>query len=52
MHNAIITIFPFKNHDQWVFDDPAVGLDKEPFVSGADDIIDVMVAGLPNPESG
>jgi hypothetical protein len=30
-----------------VFDDPRVGLDKEPFVSGADSMIDRLVAGIP-----
>src|SRR5258707_11112854 len=36
----------------WVFDDPRVGLDKEPFVSGADDMIDVLVADIPNADKG
>ena len=36
----------------WVFDDPAVGLRKEPFVSGADTIIDRMVESIPDAESG
>jgi len=38
----------------WVFDDENVGLDKEPFVEGADMIIDHALAekGLPNPEAG
>jgi len=35
-----------------VFDDPRVGLDKEPFVSGADDMIDVLVADIPNADKG
>jgi hypothetical protein len=36
----------------WVFDDPHVGLHKEPFVSGADDMIDVSVSDIPKAESG
>lgn len=52
MTNAIMTIHPYKYNGLWVFDDDSVGLDKEPFVSGADDIIDVMVVNLPDPESG
>jgi hypothetical protein len=36
----------------WVFDDPSVGLDKEPFVSGADSMIDLLVAGIPNADGG
>lgn len=36
----------------WVFDDPAVGLSHEPFVSGADLVIDRMVESLPDAEHG
>jgi hypothetical protein len=36
----------------WVFDDPAVGLRLEPFVSGAPAIIDLLVAGIPNARDG
>jgi hypothetical protein len=50
--NAIIAIHPYKAEGVWVFDDPAVGLVQEPFVSGADDIIERMVDGLDDPESG
>lgn len=35
-----------------MFDDPGVGLDKEPFVSGADTMIDVLVRDIPNAEKG
>ncbi len=35
-----------------LFDDESKELDKEPFVFGADDIIDIMVADLPNADSG
>ena len=36
----------------WVFDDDNTGLMREPFVSGADKIIDVMVEQLKNAEEG
>jgi hypothetical protein len=36
----------------WVFDDPRVGLDKEPFVSGADTLIDLLVANIPDAGKG
>jgi hypothetical protein len=49
---AIMTIYPYKYKDLWVFDDPFVGLEKEPFVSGADDIIDMMVLPLKNADDG
>ena len=50
--NAIIAIHPYKYEGMWVFDDPAVGLRQEPFVSGADTIIDSMVREIPNADRG
>ena len=41
--NAIHVIKPFKWNGMWVFDDERVGLDKEPFVAGADTMIDAAV---------
>ena len=50
--NAINVIIPYRWEGMWVFDDPRVDLDKEPFVSGADDIIDLMVADIPGAADG
>ena len=50
--NAIMVIKPYKWNGMWVFDDENTGLEREPFVSGADAIIDVMVEGVENAESG
>ena len=50
--NAIIAIHPYKAEGMWVFDDPSVGLRQEPFVSGADAIIDHRVRDIPNAENG
>jgi Family of unknown function (DUF6717) len=50
--NSILVIHPYKYEGVWVFDDPAVGLVREPFVAGANTIIDKMVEGIPNAESG
>ena len=50
--NAINVIAPYKYLDMWVFDDPRVGLSQEPFVSGADSMIDRMVGDMPNAEKG
>lgn len=36
------TIHIYRHNGQWVFDDPRVELDKEPFVMGMDDIIDFL----------
>lgn len=50
--NAINVIAPYKHLGMWVFDDPRVGLDKEPFISGADTMIDRVVADIANAEQG
>jgi hypothetical protein len=50
--NAINVIAPYKFEGIWVFDDAKVGLIQEPFVGGADTIIDELVAGIPNADSG
>jgi len=50
--NVINFIVPYRYEGMWVFDDPRVGLDKEPFVSGADEMIDVLVADIPNADKG
>jgi hypothetical protein len=50
--NSINFIVPYRYEGMWVFDDPRVGLDKEPFVSGADKMIDVLVADIPNADKG
>jgi hypothetical protein len=34
--NSLLVIHPYKHDGVWVFDDPAVGLGKEPFVAGAE----------------
>jgi hypothetical protein len=36
----------------WVFDDPAVGLHREPFIAGIDTMIDKAVAKIPNAARG
>lgn len=50
--NAINVIAPYKYAGMWVFDDARVGLVQEPFVEGADVIIDRAVEGIPNAEDG
>jgi hypothetical protein len=50
--NAINVIYPYKYEEMWVFDDERVGLIQEPFVAGADSIIEKMVADIPNAEDG
>lgn len=50
--NSIYLIHPYKHHGTWVFDDETVGLVKEPFVAGADDIIDQFVADIAGAGNG
>jgi hypothetical protein len=50
--NSIFVIAPYKWEGMWVFDDPRVGLHREPFVSGADVMMDKLVANLPDAEKG
>ena len=50
--NSIFAIHPYKYEGMWVFDDARVGLTQEPFVAGADTMIDRMTEGLPGAERG
>jgi len=50
--NSIMVIHPYKHNGMWVFDDEAKGLDKEPFVFGADVIIEQAVKDIPNANEG
>ena len=50
--NSILVIAPYKWEGMWVFDDPQVGLHREPFVSGADVMMDKLVANLSGAEQG
>jgi len=50
--NAIRIIQPYRYAGQWVFNDAAVGLEREPFVAGIDTMIDQMVADIPDADTG
>ncbi|HLL88965.1 MAG TPA: DUF6717 family protein [Tepidisphaeraceae bacterium] len=52
MANAIMVIQPYWHAGTWVFDDPAVGLVREPFVSGIPEMIDVLVKDVANARDG
>ena len=47
-----MVIAPYRYHGSWVFDDEAAGLEREPFVSGIPQMIDIVVKDIPNAESG
>ena len=50
--NSIRIIKPYKFAGTWVFDDDNTNLVREPFVEGADDIIDVMTSPIEEAEEG
>lgn len=50
--NAIMVMSPYRHAGTWVFDDASVGLSKEPFVAGIPEMIDEMVADIPDAEDG
>jgi len=50
--NAILVIAPYRYNGTWVFDDPRFGLVREPFVAGVPEMIDVLVADIPDADKG
>lgn len=50
--NTINVIAPYRYIDMWVLDDPRVGLSAEPFVGGADTMIDRVTTDIPNAANG
>ena len=50
--NSLFVIAPYRKLGIWVFDDEKRGLIEEPFVGGADDILDKLTESIPNAESG
>jgi hypothetical protein len=50
--NTLLVIAPYKYQGTWVFDDPAVGLSREPFIAGIDTMMDKAVADIPSAEKG
>ena len=52
MKNQNGVIAPYWLHGTWVFDDPTTDLVQEPFVSGVPEMIDDLVADIPDARSG
>jgi Family of unknown function (DUF6717) len=50
--NSLMVIVPCKYEGLWVFDDAAVGLNKEPFINGIDSLIDKATANIPDAQHG
>ena len=51
-NNQIKTIVPYRAKGTWVFDDAATGLKAEPFVQGIPEMIDRLVADIPDAKKG
>ena len=54
MPNQIMIIVPYwlEAAGTWVFDDPATDLKQEPFVEGIPEMIDDLIADIPNARNG
>jgi hypothetical protein len=50
--DRVLVIKPYRHDGAWVFDEPQVGLLREPFVAGVTEMIDRLVAGTPDAEDG
>ena len=50
--NSIFIIVPYKFGGTWVFDDANRSLEKEPFVGGIPQMLDVLTSKIPNAEAG
>ena len=50
--NSMMVIVPYRYEGTWVFDDPRVGLVREPFVAGIPEMIDLLVGHIPDAQSG
>lgn len=45
--NALLVIEPYRSGIGWAFDEPRLGLRREPFVQGIPEMIDKLVTGIP-----
>ena len=50
--NSLFLICPYRYQGTWVFDDPNVGLVREPFVAGIPEMIDELTKDIPDAEKG
>jgi hypothetical protein len=50
--NAINVIYPYMSEGLWVFDDEKRAIVQEPFVGGADTILDAWTADMPDARQG
>ena len=49
--NSLLVIEPYRTGKSWAFDEPRLGLKREPFVQGIPEMIDRLVVGIPGSDS-
>lgn len=52
MGNALMVVAPYWFQGSWVFDNPALDLDKEPLLLGDQKLIDELVSEIPDAKRG
>lgn len=52
MNNSILTLYPYKFHCQWIFDDPSTNLLREVFVCGIDKMLDYLTEQIFDRDNG
>jgi hypothetical protein len=50
--DSVVVITPYRLAGMWVFDDPPMGLRREPFMAGTPQMIDILVKDIPNAGQG
>lgn len=50
--SGVLVLNPYLEGDVWLFDDPATGLFREPFVGTVNGMIDRLAASITNPDRG
>lgn len=50
--NSLVVLVPYLYGGTWVFDDPAAGLQREPFVAGVPEMINLLVRDIPGATNG
>src|SRR5262245_36779903 len=52
MPTGILTLEPYREPGMWVFDDPAAGLHREPFIGDVNAMLDRLSAAIPDAAAG
>ncbi|SRR5579871_1980915 len=52
MATRVLVLEPYREDGMWLFDDPATGLHREPFVGTVNSMLDRLSAGIPDATRG